>query len=89
MAIRAVVPDYLKSRRAEMERFERSLETEDFDAIRVIGHNLKGSGGTYRFPQLSALGSELEEAARARDRRQWPPLLERLRGLFSDADRKA
>lgn len=41
---------------------------QDSLARRRIGHNLKGSGGCYGFPRMSAIGGHLESAGREKDR---------------------
>ncbi len=61
--IRARRPAYLVRRREEVQRMQDLLRGGDFDAIRAIGHNLKGTGTGYGFPELSRLGGELEKAA--------------------------
>ena len=43
------------------------LEEEDFDRIRSLAHNIKGTGGSYGFPELTHLAAVLESSARALD----------------------
>jgi DNA-binding response OmpR family regulator len=59
--------EYLQARRQELPEFQQSLQRRDFDRLRVMGHNLAGSGESYGFPPLSRFGKSLEDAARARD----------------------
>jgi HPt (histidine-containing phosphotransfer) domain-containing protein len=60
-------PVYL-ARVAEMAvEIEKHLREGDLDSIFIIGHNLKGTGGTYGFDSLSKLGGQIELAARAGD----------------------
>jgi HPt (histidine-containing phosphotransfer) domain-containing protein len=40
-----------------------ALARGDFDTIRSIGHNMKGTGGSFGLPQISRLGADLEQAA--------------------------
>jgi HPt (histidine-containing phosphotransfer) domain-containing protein len=40
----------------------RGLEAGDVPEVRRIGHQLKGTGGGYGYPDLSAAGRRLEEA---------------------------
>lgn len=62
--IRALVPNYLKRRRDEVERLKCLLRDGDYVAIKEIGHNLKGTGFGFGFQVLSDLGEQLESAAR-------------------------
>jgi CheY-like chemotaxis protein len=60
-------PLYVANRSNELEALREALRSEDFEAIRVIGHNCKGTGKGYGFPELSEIGGELEKAARGKD----------------------
>jgi HPt (histidine-containing phosphotransfer) domain-containing protein len=41
-----------------------ALERGDFENVRILGHNMKGSGGGYGFDRISEIGASLEEAAK-------------------------
>jgi hypothetical protein len=43
------------------------LREGDLRSVSIIGHNLKGTGGTYGFNMLSKLGGQIELAAQAGD----------------------
>jgi hypothetical protein len=40
-----------------------ALVREDFDALQVLGHNMRGTGRGYGFDAVSDIGRALEEAA--------------------------
>ena len=40
----------------------RALENGDAAAVRRIGHQLKGTGGGYGYPELTEAGGRLEDA---------------------------
>ena len=65
--VRGLLPGYLGRRREEIGRLRTLVEQEDFTEVRVIGHNLAGSGGAYGLPQLTEIGREIEAAASKRD----------------------
>jgi hypothetical protein len=65
--IRAMLPDYLAKRSFDIVRIDACLKEGAFDEIATIGHKMSGSGSGYGFPELSFLGSDLEEAAERRD----------------------
>jgi HPt (histidine-containing phosphotransfer) domain-containing protein len=44
-----------------------ALAGSDHNALRVLGHRLKGSGGGYGIPQLTQIGARIEEAAKRGD----------------------
>lgn len=59
-----LIPGYLENRRKDMGSIRQALEKEDLEAIRVIGHTMKGSGGGYGFDRITDIGRTLEEAAK-------------------------
>lgn len=65
--VKPLIPGYLANRRKDLDRIRDSLAKGDFGTLRVIGHDLKGSGGAYGIPPLSELGGRLETAALAND----------------------
>jgi HPt (histidine-containing phosphotransfer) domain-containing protein len=64
-ALAELLPQYFALCRKDLEHLKDACELRRFGEIRVLGHNLKGSGGAYGFPELSRLGAEIEAAAKA------------------------
>jgi len=62
-----LAPGYLAARRRELPQLQTLLDASDFDRLRTLAHNLKGSGASYGFAELSRLGGGIEEAARRGD----------------------
>jgi signal transduction histidine kinase/DNA-binding response OmpR family regulator len=62
-----IVPGYLEKRRAEVAKYQTALAGGDFDAIRMLGHKMKGTGGGYGFPMLTEIGGKIEDQALAHD----------------------
>ncbi len=71
-----VVPDsdiadlakrFLERRREDMDSLRTLAEERNFEELRRLGHNLKGSGRSYGFGRLSDFGATLEKAARSQD----------------------
>ena len=60
----AIVPEYLEGIREHTESIEKFLLTENYEGIRTLGHNMKGSGGGYGFNRITELGSWIEAAAK-------------------------
>jgi CheY-like chemotaxis protein/HPt (histidine-containing phosphotransfer) domain-containing protein len=59
-----IAPGYLAKRRAELPVLRQLLREFDWNQIRVLGHNMKGTGSGYGFPEITGLGSALEQAAK-------------------------
>lgn len=62
-ALNALIPAYLEDRREDLRTLRALLCRSDTPGIEIIGHKLKGSGGSYGFPAISSIGGAIEEAA--------------------------
>ena len=58
-----LVPNYLQNLKKNIITIYEGLEKNDIEICRFLGHNIKGSGGSYGFDHISVLGGEIEEAA--------------------------
>ena len=67
-ALAALLPNFLRRRAEDVKRIRDAVVASDFNAIATIGHNLRGNGASYGFPQLSAIGEAIERSASAKDR---------------------
>ena len=65
--LQVLIPRYLDRRHKEVEAFRAQLAAKEFEALRVGGHSLKGSGGGYGFPLLTKIGATIEVAAKIQD----------------------
>lgn len=62
-----LAPGYLESRRSELAVLRDALAEGDFEALRSLGHKMKGSGGGFGFDRITEIGGNLESFATARD----------------------
>lgn len=62
-----LVPAYLEARRQDIGALETALAAGDTSRIEAIGHRMLGTGASYGFDGLSAIGAALEDAAQASD----------------------
>ena len=58
-----MVPAYLESRGQECDEIERLLYTGGAEHIILLGHRMRGSGGSLGFDEISEIGELLEMAA--------------------------
>lgn len=63
----ALVPAFLEKRCEELSVLENALAERAFDTVYRLGHNLRGSGGSYGFPMMTEIGERMETAAKAHD----------------------
>jgi CheY-like chemotaxis protein len=66
--IAALRPAFLANRGLDLVKMRDALAAADFASIQAIGHNCKGTGAGYGFPEITTAGSEIEKAARALDK---------------------
>ena len=67
--LEALVQRFLARKREDLDRVRIALAAKDYETIRRIGHDLKGAGEGFGFPELSAFGAAFERAAIARNER--------------------
>src|SRR5678815_5514734 len=58
-----LVPGFLDGRRRDIDAIAAALERSDYDNVRILGHNMKGSGAGYGFSRITEIGASLEQAA--------------------------
>lgn len=77
--IQELAPGYLAARRQEVPQMMELLAASDFERLSVLSHSLKGSGGSFGFPELSSFGAKLERCAQKSDSVGFQEELARLR----------
>lgn len=63
----SLVPRYIQNRRRDHSRLNEAMHAGDFETIRTIGHNVKGTAKSYGFASLGELAARLEGSASTRD----------------------
>lgn len=62
-----LVKRFLRRQEGDLQRMQKALSNGDLVTIKRLGHDLKGAGEVFGFPELSVLGAKLEVAARDGD----------------------
>ncbi len=62
--LQELIPGYLENRRKDIATIREALAVKDYEAIRSLGHKMKGSGGGYGFDAITDIGRALEDAAK-------------------------
>jgi len=65
--LRELAPRFLAHRRGDVDRLREAIDRADFEAVRAIGHAMKGSGAAYGFDDITLLGDEIERLAKSGD----------------------
>jgi HPt (histidine-containing phosphotransfer) domain-containing protein len=62
-----LIPGFLENRRKDTQTMGDALTQGDFETIRILGHSMKGAGGSYGFDAVTDIGKALEESAKDKD----------------------
>jgi PAS domain S-box-containing protein len=62
-SLATLLPGFLENRRKDPAAIASFLDVGDFENIRVLGHNMRGSGSGYGLSRITEIGAALEEAA--------------------------
>lgn len=62
--LKELIPGYLKGRAGDAKAIGSAVKGGDYEAVRVIGHTMRGTGGGYGFDFITELGAGLEKAAK-------------------------
>ncbi len=84
--ILALLPGYVQRRRLESYKLHRLLTEGEYKEIRIIGHNLKGSGGLYGLPKVGEIGGQIEQLAMAKDHAKLAVQFEQLETYLASLD---
>jgi PAS domain S-box-containing protein len=60
-------PAYLRNCREGVIAMAEALDRFDFEAVLILGHNMRGSGGAFGFQTITDIGAGLEQAAEIAD----------------------
>lgn len=63
-----LIPDFLTRKRSDLQTMNSALERDDLNTVAVLGHKIKGEGGSFGFDTMSEIGAALEAAAKKGDR---------------------
>ncbi len=78
-----LLPAFVEHRRANVDELRRWLDGHEAEPA-VLAHGLKGVGGAFGFPAITALGARLGEAIAADDRDVAARCIERLEAHVGD-----
>lgn len=57
------IPAYLENCRRNVVLMGEALDQGDFEAVTILGHNMRGSGGSFGFQAITDFGGGLERAS--------------------------
>jgi len=83
--VEELIPQYLNSKRLQIEEVRGQLAGHNLDPVRRFGHNLKGTGRGYGFPQIEDIGRIIEKSATESDEAEIARQLLVLSRIVSDS----
>jgi len=78
----SLLPGFLKDWQQEVRAMRQALKKKNYEAIRKIGHDMKGIGGSCGLDEITDRGSSLAESAKAMDQELIRKNLDRLAGYL-------
>jgi HPt (histidine-containing phosphotransfer) domain-containing protein len=84
--LREIIPGFLSNRHNDVTALRAALHAGEFKTVRLVGHRLKGDGGSYGFEDISAIGDALEQAAIHEDRSVIATQIDRLQDFLARVD---
>lgn len=78
---RRLMVQYLARREGDVTRLREALGEGRFEDIKIAGHNMSGTGSAYGLERVSALGRDIERAAKDRNGPEIERLLAELDGF--------
>ncbi|HLH05268.1 MAG TPA: PAS domain-containing protein [Bryobacteraceae bacterium] len=67
IGLEAIAHRYLAARREELIKIEALIRQRNFAELRTLGHNMKGSGESFGFDEITWIGEAIEAAAKRED----------------------
>ena len=84
--LKVFLPKYLENRKADLEKLRAALEKDDFSALQMLSHKIKGHATSYGFTQLSPLCKQMETAAISHEKEIIATLLDEYADYISRVD---
>lgn len=66
-AVRDLLPRYLERRRLDVDTLRSLHASGELEPVAHMGHRMRGSGAAYGIPEITAIGTDIDRAARAGD----------------------
>ena len=62
-----LIPVFLQNCRKNVIAMLDALDRGDFETVEILGHGMRGAGGSYEFQAITDIGAALEQAAESAD----------------------
>lgn len=86
--LKPYIPGFLERRDHDLKEMRRLIIEENYVSLGTIAHKLKGTGTSYGFPAISALGSDLGDAVKDKNQPMIRQLIEDFADLVDDIKKR-
>jgi signal transduction histidine kinase/FixJ family two-component response regulator len=62
-----LLPKFFANRRGDVIKLRDAAERKDMQTIATLAHNMRGTGASYGFPEISAIGDRMQTAGKRGD----------------------
>jgi histidine phosphotransfer protein HptB len=81
-----MVSDYLDDCRKDLPQLIAALAAGEYQLARRLGHQMKGTGSSYGFPDLTQIGSAIEWTAANRAAAELETQIQRLEAYLNSVE---
>ena len=72
-----LIPNYFSNLRKDIKSIRVAIAGGDLKTSQVLGHNMKGSGGSYGFEFISEVGALIEKASLSKETEATESIIEK------------
>jgi HPt (histidine-containing phosphotransfer) domain-containing protein len=83
--LRDIVEEFVNELGGRIDEINSAYAAFDWDALQTFAHRLKGAGGSYGYPDISALAATMEQHFRAQDASAFDDWIKQLQQLANAA----
>lgn len=80
-----LVQEFVESLPVRLNEIRAAYEQQDFATLKTLAHRLKGSGGSFGYPQITQVAAEMERAFKQQQTAEIDHWMAQLRELLNAA----
>jgi HPt (histidine-containing phosphotransfer) domain-containing protein len=82
----ALISQYLRGCRGDLAQLKTALAAGEYESARRLGHQMKGTGKPYGYPELTQIGRAIEWAASKRSDPELESRIQRLEACLNNIE---
>jgi len=81
-----LLPKFFANRRKDVQTLRDAAERRDMQIVATLAHNMRGTGASYGFPEISAIGDKMQVAGKRADAAEVARLTGELEQLLGELE---